>query len=141
MYVTGGAGVNGSRGGASAVERRPVYGGKPATPCLPRSATLPLCTHSCRPRPSNAHKPLARTVWQRCMQTCFVNGCGSDRGRAYFSVFFLLQNYTGVKKIATVALRAIGSHLRHFFTPRMRRDYYLRLCSHWIIGFLELWDV
>lgn len=74
--------------GASAAERRPVYGGESATPCLPRSAPLPFCAHSYPPAPLDAREPPARTKWQHRMQTCFVNGCGSDRGRARLSVFF-----------------------------------------------------
>lgn len=74
--------------GASAAERRPVYGGESATPCLPRSAPLPFRAHSYPPAPLDAREPPARTKWQHRMQTCFVNGCGSDRGRARLSVFF-----------------------------------------------------
>lgn len=79
--------------GASAAERRPVYGGESATPCLPRSAPLPFRAHSYPPAPLDAREPPARTYWQHRMQTCFVNGCGSDRGRACLSVFFYYEKF------------------------------------------------
>lgn len=112
--------------GPSAAERRPVYGGEPATPCLPWTAALSFRTHSCPPAPlprvPQPHEPPARTNWQRRMQTCFVNGCDCGRGSPLSLSRFLFQNNMNENEIATVALHAIGSHLRHFFTPRMRRD-------------------
>ncbi|CAG9575611.1 unnamed protein product [Danaus chrysippus] len=56
-------------GGASAAKRRPVYAAELATPCLPRSAPLPLRAHSCPPAPlprvPQPREPPARSYRQR----------------------------------------------------------------------------
>lgn len=73
--------------------------GESATPCLPRSVALSLRAHSCPPAPRRlAHEPPARTNRQHRMQTCFVNGCGSDQGRAILSVFFFHRRVEMKKK-------------------------------------------